>query len=201
MVHKLSSTLPVFFAIISTCMIGGLQAAENRPPAGQMCVAGSYVTGFDTGGNIICSVPGGTELPVPVAPLEQVNSQDDSGCPPGCLNGTADTSAVDGVVAVDKPVKDSSTVGDVAKPVISNIKPSWIIFGARETSVAIIGAGFTAESVVKFQGSDYTPSVNPAGTELRVTIATRELPIGRYAITVSNGPGLETTQRRALEVY
>jgi hypothetical protein len=54
---------------------------------------------------------------------------------------------------------------------------------------------------VKFQDSAYSPSVNPSGTELRVTIATRNLPIGRYAITVSNGPGLETTLRRALEVY
>ena len=201
MVHKLSSTLLVFFAIISTCMIGSLQAAGGRPPAGQMCTEGSYVTGFDSKGNIICSVPGGTSLPVPVETEEQVDSPSEDGCPAGCLKETADTGAADEVVAADKPVKDKSTVVDVAKPVISDVKPSWIVFGARETSIAIIGAGFTDESVVKIQDSAYSPSVNPSGTELRVTIATRDLPIGRYAITVSNGPGLETTLRRALEVY
>ena len=201
MVHKLSSTLLVFFAIFSTCMIDSLQAAGSRPPAGQVCTEGSYVTGFDSEGNIICSVPGGTNLPVPVETVEQANSQGDDGCPPGCLKVATDAGAVDEVVAADKPVKDKSTVVDVAKPVISDVKSSWIVFGARETSIAIIGAGFTDESVVKFQDSAYSPSVNPSGTELRVTITTRDLPIGRYAITVSNGPGLETTLRRALEVY
>ena len=214
MVHKLSSILLVFFVIFSTCMIDSLQAAGSRPPAGQMCTEGSYVTGFDSKGNIICSVPGGTNLPVPVETTEQANSQGDDGCPQGCLKGATDTGAVDEVVAADKPVKDTSTVVDVAKPVkdtgtvvdvakpvISDVKPSWIVFGSRETSIAIIGAGFTAGSVVKFQDSAYSPSVNPSGTELRVTIPTRDLPIGRYAITVSNGHGLETTQRRALEVY
>ena len=201
MVHKLSSTLFVFFAIISTCMIDSLQAAGGRPPAGQMCTEGSYVTGFDSKGNIICSVPGGTSLPVPVENSEQANSQGEDGCPAGCLKETTDTGAADEVVVADKQVKDKSTVVDVAKPVISDVKPSWIVFGSRETSIAIIGAGFTAGSVVKFQDSAYSPSVNPSGTELRVTIATRNLPIGRYAITVSNGPGLETTLRRALEVY
>ena len=201
MVHKLSSTLLVFFAIFLTCMIDSLQADGSRPPAGQMCTEGSYVTGFDSEGNINCSVPGGTNLPVPVETAEQAKSQGNDGCPTGCLKETADTGDAAEVVAADKPVKDKGTVVDVANPVISDVKPSWIVFGSRETSIAIIGAGFTAGSVVKFQDSAYAPSVNPSGTELRVTIATRNLPIGRYAITVSNGPGLETTLRRALEVY
>jgi hypothetical protein len=179
-------------------MIGNLQAAGSRPPAGQVCAEGSYVSGFDADGNIICSIPGGAKLAVPVETAEQANGPGDDGCPPGCLQGAV---TADEVVAADKRVKDESTAEDVAKPVITDIKPSWVVFGARETTVAITGAGFIAESIVKFQGSTYTPSVNPAGTELRVTIATRELPIGRYAITVSNGSGLETTQRRALEVY
>lgn len=201
MVHKFSSTLIVFFVIILTCMIDSSQASEGGPPAGQVCIEGSYVSGFDSEGNIICSVPGGTRLPVPVATPEQANSQGDEGCPASCLKAAADSDTADEVVAADKLVKDESAVEGVAKPVISDIKPSWVVFGARETTVAIIGAGFTAESVVKFQGSEYSPSVNPAGTELRVTVATRELPIGSYAVTVSNGPGLETTRRRALEVY
>jgi hypothetical protein len=201
MVHKLSSTPIVIVAIISICMIDSLHAAGSRPPAGQMCTEGSYVTGFDSEGNIICSVPGGASLPVTVETAEQANSQDEDGCPAGCLNGTTDTGAADSVEADDKLVQSKSTVVDVENPVITDVKPSWIVFGARETSIAIIGTGFTDESVVKFQDSTYSPSVNPSGTELRVNIATRNLPIGRYAITVSNGPGQETIQRRALEVY
>ena len=201
MVHKLSATLFVFFVIISTCMIDSLEAAGSRPPAGQMCTEGSYVTGFDSKGNIICSVPGGSNLPVPVESSEQLNSQGEDGCPAGCLKETADTGSAVEAVATDKPVKNKSTAVDVANTVISDVKPSWVVFGSRETSIAIIGAGFTAGSVVKFQGSAYSPSVNPSGTELRVTIATRDLPIGRYAITVANEPGLETTLRRAIEVY
>jgi hypothetical protein len=166
-----------------------------------MCTEGSYVTGFDSEGNIICSVPGGTNLAVPVETAEQATSQGEDGCPAACVKMTTDTGAADEVVAADRPVKDEVTVVDTAKPVISDVKPSWVVFGSRETSIAIIGTGFTDESVVKFQDSTYSPSVNPSGTELRVTIATRDLPIGRYVITVSNGPGLETTLRRALEVY
>ena len=201
MVHKLSSTLLVFFVIISTCLTDSLQAAESRPPAGQMCTEGSYVTGFDSKGNIICSVPGGADLTVPVETAEQANSQGEDGCPAACVKMTTDTGAVDEVVAAEKPVNNESTIVVEAKPVISDVKPSWVVFGSRETSIAIIGTGFTAGSVVNFQDSVYSPSVNPSGTELRVTIATRDLPIGRYAITVSNGPELETTLRRALEVY
>ena len=201
MLHKLSPTLFDIFAIIPVCISGNLQAAGSRPPAGQMCAEGSYVAGFDAEGNIICTVPGGTGLPVPVETLEHINSQGELACPPGCLTGTTETVATDEVETANKLMQSGSTVVNEAKPVISDIKPSWIVFGSRETSIVIIGAGFTDESVVKFQDSAYSPSVNPSGTELRVTIATRKLPIGRYAITVSNGPGLETTQRRALEVY
>lgn len=201
MVHKLSSTLFVFFVIIPACMIGSLQASGNQPPAGQMCTEGSYVAGFDSEGNIICSVPGETRLPDPVETLEHANGRGEDGCPPGCPKETTETGLADEVEKAENPVKNKSTVADEVKPVISDVKPSWIVFGSRETNVAIIGAGFTKQSVVKFRGSSYSPSVNPAGTELRITIETRKLPIGRYAITVSNGPGQETTRQRALEVY
>jgi len=182
-------------------MNDSVQAAGSRPPAGQMCAEGSFVSGFDSEGNIICSVPGGAILPVADEPAKKTSNQVEDKCSPGCQKATADTGAADTVQVADKLEKSKDTVVDAAKPVISDVKPSWVVFGARETSIAIIGAGFTHESVVKFQDSTYSPSVNPSGTELRVTIATRNLPIGRYAITVSNGPGQETTQNRALEVY
>ena len=164
MVYKLSATLFVLFAIIPACMIDSLQAAESRPPAGQMCTEGSYVTGFDSEGNIICSVPGGTSLPVPVETAEQANNQGDDGCPAGCLEAAADTVAEHEIVAADKPVKDEVAVVYEANPVISDVKPSWVVFGSRETSIAIIGTGFTAGSVVKFQDSAYSPSVNPSAS-------------------------------------
>ena len=201
MVYKLSSNLLIFTAIIAALMIDSSQAAGARPPAGQMCAEGSYVTGFDPDGNIICSAPGGNNPVEPVETMDKVNSQDDEACPAGCLKATGVTDTGGANPVTEIAAKEETTVHDVAMPVISDVKPSWVVFGARETSIAIIGAGFTSGSVVKFQGSEYAPSVNPAGTELRVTVATRELPIGRYAITVSNGPGKEATQRRALEVY
>jgi len=201
MVCKFFSILIVLIAITSTCLVNSLQAAEGRPPAGQMCTDGAFVSGFDSDGNIICSVPGGAGLPATVATVEKANDQDDGGCLQDCPNETGETGTARVTVTMDKVVKNQVAAGNETKPVISDVKPSWIVFGARETALAIIGGGFNADSVVKFHGSTYEPSVNTEGTELRVTIATRELPIGRYAITVSNGDGLEVTQRRALEVY
>jgi hypothetical protein len=43
--------------------------------------------------------------------------------------------------------------------------------------------------------------VNEDGTRLVVTLPVRTLPIGPYPITVSNGPGRETTLRKALEIF
>jgi hypothetical protein len=76
-----------------------------------------------------------------------------------------------------------------------------VVFGAREVIVNIIGTGFTGETVVLFSGKSYTPSVNHEGTELKVTLATRQLVIGRHPVTVSNGPGMETTLKKGLEVF
>ena len=55
--------------------------------------------------------------------------------------------------------------------------------------------------MVLFEGSTYQPTVNPAGTELEVTLSTRRLALGNYAIKVSNGPGEVLTRKKALVVY
>lgn len=167
------------------CAAAGSAAADNRPPAGQMCPEGAYVIGFDSGSNIVCSALSGA---VPANAPETVQDAD---------RGHGQAVPAGNELGGDDQAPGESTAG----PVISDIKPPWVVFGARETTIRIIGSGFSADTVVMFQGAAYTPTVNAAGTELRVTIATRDLPMGRYPITVSNGTGTETTRPRALEVF
>jgi hypothetical protein len=197
MLHKFSSTLPAFVAMLFSCMSGSLAADGNPPPAGQMCPQGAYVIGFDAGGNIVCSAASGGSAIAP-ATAQQEEDEADVECPADCPSQTPDA-VVAGGSADTANVPGAQGAG--AGPVISRIKPAWVVFGARETTILIKGEGFTAGSVVKFQGADYTPSVNSNGTELRVTLATADLAMGRYPITVADGAGVETTRPRALEVF
>ena len=86
-------------------------------------------------------------------------------------------------------------------PQLSAKRSSHIVFGSREVKVTISGTGFNSETTVLFDGTSYTPSVNQAGTELRVTLATRDLAMGRYPITISNGSGMEITKKKGLTVF
>jgi len=193
---------PLVAALGLACMAVATLQADTRPPAGQMCPDGAYVRGFDAGGNIVCSAGAGA---VSSTTSETAHGQAGEGgqtCPEGCAQAAAEPVAeAGGNAAAADSVKDQAAGGPGDGPVISKIKPTGVVFGARETTIRIIGSGFTADTVVTFQGAAYTPTVNTAGTELRVTLDTRDLPMGRYAITVSNGDGLETTKRRALEVF
>lgn len=195
--------LPVVAALGLACLAAGSLAADTRPPAGQMCPDGAYVIGFDSGGNIVCSAVAGTATSKASRTTQDITGEAAPACPESCSkvseqnvaeagdSGTAATHAADGQAAGEAGIG----------PVISKIKPSGVVFGARETTIRIIGSGFTAGAVVKFQGVAYTPAINAAGTELQVTIVTRDLPMGRYAITISNDDGSETTRRNALEVF
>ncbi len=198
MVKKFRLARVVFAVMALFCMLAVAQAAENRPPAGQMCPEGSYVIGFDPDSNIICSGVASTVVPEATEAPGHMESQASDDCPPNCPPGASVDSSE---VATDTLVIQQEAVPGVAIPVISKLKPRYVVFGAKETAIKIIGSGFNADSVVKFQGTTYTPTVNPTGTELNVTIATRELAMGFYAISISNGPDLETTRPRALEVY
>lgn len=166
-------------------LAAGTVVADTRPPAGQMCPSGAFVIGFDASGNIVCSKETGPVSSKAPAPASELTEEDSGG--PVSSKPSAPTSDL--------------TKEDSGGPVISKIKPTGVVFGARETTIRIIGSGFTADTVVKFQGVDYLPSVNLAGTELNVTLVTRELPMGRYAITIANRDGKETTRRGALEVF
>jgi hypothetical protein len=187
MPFKLDAKLPCVAALVLACMAAGSLQADTRPPAGQMCPEGAYVRGFDASGNIVCSAVTGA-VPSKAPETRQGTT----------LEPVAETGAS---AAAAHPAKSQPAGEASGGPVISKIKPSGVVFGARETTIRIIGSGFTADSVVTFQGAAYTPTVNTAGTELRVTIETRDLPMGRYAITISNADGTATTKRRALEVF
>lgn len=198
MARKLCPARVIFAAMVPFCMLAGVQAAESQPPAGQMCAEGSYVIGFDSDSNIICSAIASTVVKPAMETAAPVASGAGDDCPPNC---PAAASASNSAAVSDTPVNQKGALAGIAAPVISKLKPRSVVFGARETTITITGSGFNADSVVKFHGASYTPSVNPAGNELLVTIATRDLPMGFYAISVSNGPDLETIRPRALEVY
>jgi len=202
MPFKLDSKLPLFAALGLACMAAGSLQADIRPPAGQMCPEGAYVRGFDANGNIVCAAGAGAVSSN--APETTLVPADEGGqaCPEGCVAVTDAPVADAGSGApATHPAEGQATAADNGGPAIAKIKPFGVVFGARETTIKIIGSGFTAGTIVRFQGATYTPTVNAEGTELRVTIETRDLPIGRYAITVSNSDGTETTKRGALEVF
>ena len=164
--------------------------AENEAPAGQMCPEGAYVIGFDLQSNIICSeIEAEPEVPVPE--------------PTVTPDKPASTTQQD--TAVPKPVAAQPAqrvIVPVARnPVISDVDPAAVVFGTPEVSLTVTGTGFEKESIIVFDGSTYPASVNQAGTQIVITIATRRLSIGPYAITVLNGSGGKVTLRKALEVY
>ena len=206
MVQK--SRLPkfVFAAIVTTSLIASpLATAENRAPAGQICPKGSYVIGFDSESNIICSeLDGKADLNADQSGGDGKAESGDS-CPPTCPPAVVDAGAAEEKTAGETMSTDADADADAVPTipdlVISDVKPSKVLFGKAEMAITVIGAGFTNESVIVFAGSTYSPSVNQAGTQLVATIVTRDLYIGAYAIKVSNGSGLEATLKKALVVY
>jgi cysteine-rich repeat protein len=190
--------------------------AETRPPAGQMCPAGNYVIGFDPAGNIVCSGTCGNGALDRGEDCDDGNIMSDDGCSATCLKegsmaGAEKPAAAAVASTAVAPASDASqmkpagsaaapAVSD-AEPVITDVSPWSVVYRKRQLDVTISGSGFSSASVVIFEGQTYTPSVNPAGTELRVTLSTVDLAIGRYAIRVSNGPGKETLMKKAITVY
>lgn len=168
-------------AFVVVCMLASSLAAAdleagNKALAGQMCPGGSFVIGFDSAGDIVCSEPAD--------------------------NGVVKTGEIAAAsAAASAPAAASAATASAASPVISDVEPSSVLYGTRELTITVLGSGFSAESVIEFAGTTYTPSVNAEGTRLEATVVTRDLTMGRYAITVSSGSGLKTTLKKALVVY
>ena len=166
------------------------QAATGRPPAGQVCPSGSFVTGFDDQGNIICGEIGSRDATAPENPTDATVAA-----------AAAATVAAPSAMPVDSAAQSPPVRAATSALAIEKIKPWSVPYGTREVTIAVSGTGFTADSVVVFQGERYVPSVDQTGTRLDVTIATRNLTMGAYPLTVSNGPETKATLRKALVVY
>jgi hypothetical protein len=181
----------VVFMLVSSLAAAKLEAG-NKALAGQMCPSGSFVIGFDSAGDIVCSEPGGNgaKNPGKIAAASTAAAATPEApaaeAPPPAAASTAAAPAV---------------ATPAAGPVISDVEPSSVLYGTRELTITVLGSGFSADSMIEFAGTTYTPSVNPEGTRLEATVATRDLTMGRYAVTVSNGSGVKTTLKKALVVY
>ena len=205
----LPSFIPFLLAAGAAAFVlgGSVDAAEpqgasgNRSLAGQMCPKGSYVIGFDSESNIVCSELCGNGVLDTGEACDDGNSAAGDGCSATCQPEGVAPAAEGVAVAPAAAAGVAGGLSSVTALAISDIEPSSVMYGTGELAVTISGTGFAADSVVVFAGKTYQPSVNQAGTRLDVTLATRKLSMGTYAITVSNGSGPEQTLKKALTVF
>jgi len=176
---------------------------QTRSLAGQMCPQGAYVIGFDAEGNIVCSQECGNGMLDAGERCDDGNTLAGDGCSAVCQFEAA--TVQDAPVARQTLPAAAAAVAITPTPStqlgISDVEPSSVVFGTREVTIRISGAGFDSGTVVLFDGASYQPTVNPAGTELELTLPTRRLAIGRYAIKVSNGPDKLVKWEKALVVF
>ena len=203
MIEKSRLMQLVFTGVVAVCMHGSLLAAWGKPraPAGQVCATGSYVIGFDSESNIICTETCGNGVINPGETCDDGNTESGDSCPATCQSEAVQPEGAEVGVAAKAIPAAASVSPSVTNPIISDVKPSKATLGTRELTIKVNGTGFHISSVIIFNGERYSTSVNQAGTQLSATIPTRSLSIGPYAITVSNGPGMEGTLKRALEIY
>jgi len=205
----LPSFVPFLLAVGAAAFVlgGSVDAVEpqgasgNRSLAGQMCPKGSYVIGFDSESNIVCSELCGNGVLDTGEACDDGNSAGGDGCSATCQTEGMAPAGQSAAVAPAAAAGVAGGLSSIATLAISDIEPSSVMYGTRELAVTISGTGFDADSVIVFAGKTYQPSVNPAGTRLDVTLATRNLSMGTYAITVSSGSGLQDTLKKALTVF
>lgn len=213
------SLVAMALVIVFSGLPGTLAAADppataaGQGPAGQMCPAGTYVIGFDSAANIICSGVCGNGALDSGETCDDGNTAAGDGCSAACQSeGVKSAAAVDTATTVDtvdavaagaatSALVQSETPPSIAEPLITDVEPSSVIFGTSRVKFTVSGTGFNENSVIIFDGSTYEPEVNSEGTQLILSIATGDLSIGRYALKVSNGPGLENTRKKAVVIY
>jgi len=210
----------LWFAACATLSLLSLEpaAAEReqepgkRSLAGQVCPTGSFVIGFDAEGDILCSATCGNGVLNAGESCDDGNTREGDGCSASCQSEAA---AVAGTVAVANDASPAAAAppteaASPAEPVvaaagaaltISDVEPSSVVYGKRELTITVLGSGFRAGALIEFAGATYEPTVNAQGTRAEVTLATRSLTLGAYAITVSNPSGERTTLKKALVVY
>jgi cysteine-rich repeat protein len=215
MTNRLRLMLPPLAAIFTVLSIaspgsmrpvGTLAAAEphssapDRPPAGQMCPRGSFVIGFDPESNIVCSQVCGNGVLDSGESCDDGNLEGGDGCSPACRTEAA-AAAVEQDSAEPAPLAVPDVAPGAVELAITDVEPSSVLYGTQQVTVTVTGSGFAPDSRVLFDGSTYEPSVEPSGTRLTVTLPTRQLTIGKYAITVTDGSDRKSTYRKALVVY
>jgi cysteine-rich repeat protein len=201
--------VPFVLAVGAAALIlgGSLAAAEpqgasgSRSLAGQMCPEGSYVIGFDSQANIVCSAICGNGILDTNETCDDGNSAAGDGCSATCQPEGMAPAGQSAAATAESAVGVASGLSSITALAVSDVEPSSVMYGTRELEVTISGTGFAADSVVVFAGKTYQPSVNQAGTRLDVTLATRNLSMGTYAITVSSGSGPQQTLKKALTVF
>ena len=176
------------------------EAAGKHSLAGQVCPSGSFVIGFDAEGDIMCSATCGNGVLNPDESCDDGNTRDGDGCSAACRSEAATVASTAAVTTEAAPTA-AAAAATAAGLVLSDIEPSSVVYGTRELAITILGSGFDAQSVIEFAGKTYTPEVNPEGTRANVTLATRNLTLGSYAVTVSNPSGEKKTLKRAVVVY
>jgi len=208
MVNNLRLAQFTLVAIVAVTMVGSSPAAAaaqtgsgNPAPAGQICPNGTFVIGFDPEGNILCSEACGEGVLKTAEDHNDDNTEIGDGSTMASQSEDMDPNGHDTELAVETTPTDPNSLRDDTVPVISDVEPSSVVWGTADVAITISGEGFHSESIILFEGKKYVPSVNQAGTRLEATIATRNLSLGSYAITVSNGYGIENTLKKALVVF
>jgi cysteine-rich repeat protein len=197
----LAAIVMVLMSSNSLTAYGGDNNLAMRALAGQMCPNGSYVIGFDSAGNIVCTEACGNGALNTGEACDDGNTETGDGCSATCQPEGVNTDGDEDEPVVETRATNPSSLPSIPNPVISDVEPSSVVWGTSEVAITVIGTGFNEESVIIFEGSTYKPVVNQAGTRLDITIVTANLNIGSYAIKVSNRSGLENTLKRALAVY
>ncbi len=180
-----------FSTAVSLGMSGDSHAADHAAPAGQMCPEGSYVIGFDSESNIICaSLNNNTVEPDEASVEGNIEVQD-----------TTETQSVQPKPVEQAVLAEPVIVSRTQVLTITDVEPSTVVFGKARLAITVSGTGFNSDSVIIFEGSPYSTSVNSSGTRLEAMITIGKLSIGAYVIMVSNGLGKEVVLKKALEIF